>query len=303
MLCNRSFGLVLATSMTASMAVLAQNAASPKPRQLKANGTDLTFVDQGKGAPIVFVHGAVGDLRFWEPQRAAFAKNHRYVAYTLRYHGTGAWPDAGKQYSTDVHSADLAAFISALKAGPVHLVGLSYGGLLAALVATRDPSLVRSLTLAEPALFELLGDRPEDKQVLDVGPRRSGPMMEPLKAGDSVTATRASGWRRERQFRRRFRQPAGGLASDSARQCADVTAAVRVAVRTGSVRHAARAEGPDAAHPRRAHARLLFPHHRSGWTVRTSSQKVVIPKASHTMSAQNPAAFNSAVLAFVEKRR
>ena len=100
-------GLVLATSMTVSMVVLAQNAASPKPRQLKANGTDLTFVDQGKGAPVVFVHGAVGDLRFWEPQRAAFAKNHRYVAYTLRYHGTGAWPDAGKQYGTDVHSADL----------------------------------------------------------------------------------------------------------------------------------------------------------------------------------------------------
>jgi hypothetical protein len=96
MLRNRSFGLVLATSMTASLVVLAQNAASPKPRQLEANGTDLTFVDQGKGAPIVFVHGAVGDLRFWEPQRAAFAKNHRYVAYTLRYHGTGAWPDAGK---------------------------------------------------------------------------------------------------------------------------------------------------------------------------------------------------------------
>ena len=96
MLRNRSFGLVLATSMTASMAVLAQNAASPKPRQLKANGIDLTFVDQGEGAPIVFVHGAVGDLRFWEPQRTAFAKNHRYVAYTLRYHGTGAWPDAGK---------------------------------------------------------------------------------------------------------------------------------------------------------------------------------------------------------------
>ena len=303
MLRNRSFGLVLATSMTASMAVLAQNAASPKPRQLEANGTDLTFVDQGKGAPIVFVHGAVGDLRFWEPQRAAFAKNHRYVAYTLRYHGTGAWPDAGKQYGTDVHSADLAAFISALKAGPVHLVGLSYGGLLAALVATRDPSLVRSLTLAEPALFELLADRPEDKQVLDVWAKAIGPMMEPLKAGDSVTATK-----------RLVGVVNGSFGGDFDSLPADLRQILLDNARTLPLLFASPSKPVpcDTLRALKVPTLLIHGEHTPVFFSRiteavgrcvTSSQKVVIPKASHTMSAQNPAAFNSAVLAFVEKHR
>src|SRR5262249_36465005 len=104
-------------------------------RQLPVNGVDLSYVDQGSGAPVVFVHGGFLDLRFWEPQRQAMAQQYRFIAYTSRYHGTAAWPDTGKDYSAATHAADLAAFLGQLHAGPVHLVGHSYGGLLATLVA------------------------------------------------------------------------------------------------------------------------------------------------------------------------
>src|SRR5688572_5576549 len=161
----RSLGTLLVLVWVAALALQAQSA--PQTRQLRANGTDLSYVDQGTGAPIVFVHGAVGDLRLWEPQRDAVAKSHRFVAYTFRYHGTGPWTDEGKQYSPATHAADLAAFISGLESGPVHLVGLSYGGALAALVAVKQPALIRSLTLAEPALFAILADLPEGKPALE----------------------------------------------------------------------------------------------------------------------------------------
>jgi len=43
------------------------------------------------------------------------------------------------------------AFVAALDLGPVHVVGHSLGGALAALLAVRRPDLVRSLTLIAPA--------------------------------------------------------------------------------------------------------------------------------------------------------
>jgi pimeloyl-ACP methyl ester carboxylesterase len=67
--------------------------------ELRVNGVELSYVvDQG--TPVVFVHGAWMDLRYWEPQRKAIAAKYRFVSYTLRYHGTGPWPDDGRHYST-----------------------------------------------------------------------------------------------------------------------------------------------------------------------------------------------------------
>jgi pimeloyl-ACP methyl ester carboxylesterase len=128
--------------------------------KLRVNGLDLSYIDDGVGTPVVFVHGAWMDLRYWEPQREAVAAHHRFVAYTLRYHGTPPWPDDGKNYSAATHAADLATFIHQLNAGPVHLVGLSMGGRLATMVALEHSDLLRSLTVLEPPLDDLLDDLP-----------------------------------------------------------------------------------------------------------------------------------------------
>ena len=50
----------------------------------------------------------------------------------------------------------LVKFITALNVGPVHLVSRSRGGPIATAAALKNPSLVRSLTLHEPALLSVL---------------------------------------------------------------------------------------------------------------------------------------------------
>jgi pimeloyl-ACP methyl ester carboxylesterase len=135
--------------------------------EIRVNGVELSYVDQGVGTPIVFGHGAWMDLRYWEPQRVAVAEKYRFATYTLRYHGTAPWPDNGKNYSTAVHAADLAAFIRRLNIEPVHLVGLSMGGRLATMTALEHPDLLRSLTLLEPPLDDLLEDLPETHSARD----------------------------------------------------------------------------------------------------------------------------------------
>src|SRR5689334_14443000 len=128
--------------------------------QLRVNDVDLFYMEQGTGVPAVFVHGVISDSLYWEPQRQAVATRYRFLAYDYRYHGTAPWPDEGEYYSYAIHAADLEAFIRRLATEPVHLVGLSGGGRVAALVALQYPELVRSLTLAEPALHELLVNLP-----------------------------------------------------------------------------------------------------------------------------------------------
>ena len=188
---QRSVAFLLSSKLVVlSLTALAAAQAASGVKRLDVNGVGLEYVEQGSGVPVVFVHGAVADHRFWEPQRGAFSKGHRFVAYTYRYHGTAAWPDDGKNYSAKTHASDLAAFIAGLKGGPVHLVGLSYGGSLAALVASTQPQLVRTVTLAEPGLFSLLAETPDGKVALEAWSKDAAGIAAALKEGDSVKAAK-----------------------------------------------------------------------------------------------------------------
>jgi pimeloyl-ACP methyl ester carboxylesterase len=131
--------------------------------RVQVNGVNLEYVDEGSGVPVVFSHGGGSDLRYWEPQREAFAARYRFVAYSHRFHGSGAWPEEG-DYSADAHVADLVAIMRRLEAGPVHLVGFSTG--LALRATLHEPGLVRSLTIIEPNVPWLLEGDPEDEAVL-----------------------------------------------------------------------------------------------------------------------------------------
>jgi len=79
----------------------------PLAKEIEVNRVRLSYIEQGSGEPIVFVHGAFSDLRVWEPVREEVAKRYRFIAYTQRYHGVGAWKDDGKEYSTATHADDL----------------------------------------------------------------------------------------------------------------------------------------------------------------------------------------------------
>ena len=161
-------------------------------KEVEINGVRLQYIEQGSGEPIVFVHGAPHDLRAWEPVREAIAKRYRFIAYTQRYFGTEPWPDEGKNYSIATHADDLAKFITSLNAGPVHLVGWSHGGVVAATAAISDPSLVRSLILYEATVLSVLpAESPEGKIVREDRARMFGPVVAAAsETGDFIKAAK-----------------------------------------------------------------------------------------------------------------
>jgi 3-oxoadipate enol-lactonase len=95
--------------------------------------------------PIVFLHPLGADARFWEPVRAEL-QPHSTEALDLPGHGSAPPPPLGA--GIDVYSASVALQIAALGA-PVHLVGMSLGGLVAQQLAAAYPDLVASVVLAD----------------------------------------------------------------------------------------------------------------------------------------------------------
>lgn len=159
-------------------------------RQIEVNGARLTYSQQGHGIPVVLVHGSISDSRIWETQRLAIAQHYRYVALTQRYFGSEHWAGDGRDFTQAMHAADLAAFIRSLDAGPVHLVGWSYGGLTALLVARDHPGLVRTLTVHEPGVRSLILDSPQGRQASAEFSKAVVPAVSAAKAGDAVQAAR-----------------------------------------------------------------------------------------------------------------
>ncbi|MDQ4035838.1 MAG: alpha/beta hydrolase [Chloroflexota bacterium] len=121
--------------------------------RLSVNGVELEYVDEGSGVPVLFSHGGASDLRYWEPQRTAFASRHRFIAYSRRFYGAGSWP-ADADASNEAHARDLVEIVRKLDTGPVHLVGFSAAPPLHAAIA--EPGLFRSLTIVEPNVPSLL---------------------------------------------------------------------------------------------------------------------------------------------------
>ncbi len=98
--------------------------------------------------PVVLVHALGETSADWAPVAEALAPEYRVYALDLRGHGASDWPGA---YTIEQLTADLAAFLDALRLGRVTLVGHSVGAPPAYLYAARSPDRVTRLVLEEPA--------------------------------------------------------------------------------------------------------------------------------------------------------
>jgi len=153
------------------------------------NGIVLHYVDQGKGTPVIFVHGSLSDGGYWADQVGQFAEHYRAIAYSRRHNYPNINP-ARTGYSAVADAEDLAGFIYALHLGKVVVIGHSYGALAALFLVANHPELVRALVLAEPPAISLLEHLPGDKaktgeeMFQDIQRRMVTPMHQAFLRGD-----------------------------------------------------------------------------------------------------------------------
>ncbi|PPU76486.1 MULTISPECIES: alpha/beta fold hydrolase [Xanthomonas] len=110
-----------------------------------SDGRQVHYLEQGRGEPLVLVHGVGMQAAAWGPQIDRFAGTFRVVAVDMPGHGQSSLLP-GEPALTDYVSW-MSAFISALNLGPVNLAGHSMGALIAAGVAIERPDLVKRLAV------------------------------------------------------------------------------------------------------------------------------------------------------------
>lgn len=134
---------------------------APTPQTIDVNGYPMAYLEtpaapDATGAPLVLVHGSLCDCRYFKPNMTTLAQHRRVISVSLRHYWPANWNGRDGEFSGEQHAEDLAAFITKLGVGPVHVMGHSRGGYVALRTALLAPDTVRSLILADPGV-ELSG--------------------------------------------------------------------------------------------------------------------------------------------------
>ena len=242
------------------------------------------------------MHGSLNDHRFWAPQMDAFGSKFRAVAVSLRHYWPERWDGRGGGFTVSQHVEDVASFIAALGAGPVHLVGHSRGGHIAFRVAERHPHLLRRLVLAEPSgvLDESLlppGEKPASytdfiaAAAEDVG---RGDIEGGLRRFAEYTGGPGA-WERRPEARKRIaRDNAATLLGQIGEGRRPYARAEAEAIRAPTLL-------VNGADTRPTFIKVLDAFEGSI----EGARRITIPDAAHGMNWDNPQAFNAAVLGFL----
>lgn len=98
---------------------------------------------------VVFLHSLGTDRHLWRPQVIALGRHYRVLTPESRGHGSARWH---RRIDLDAWVADLDDCLERALGpdpAPVHLVGLSMGGVQAIEYAARRPGRVKDLVLAD----------------------------------------------------------------------------------------------------------------------------------------------------------
>jgi pimeloyl-ACP methyl ester carboxylesterase len=235
---------------------------------------------------VLLLHGATLDHRAWSPQIEALQDRFRLVVPDLRGHGesTGSFDFAA---AVD----DVLALLDQLAAGRVVLVGLSLGGNLAQEVVRRAPDRVSALVIADATC--------------NTGTRH------PLATSMTVAALSTHALLPGDHF---ARQAAQMIAVDprvqryaleaNAHRSNRETVRILTSLLTGALRPEQDYRLPVPAllvHGQLDHLGDIALSTRA-WAQREPlAEYAVIPAAGHASNLDNPAAFNAALLAFLNR--
>lgn len=273
------------------------------PATMSVDGYAMPYIAAGTGPGVVLVHGALADHRYWDTQLGSasgspsvpLSKDFRVLAVSLRHHFPERWSGRGTTYSIGQHAADLIHFLERTQ-GPVHLVGHGRGGRIAFDVARARPELVRKLVMVEPALDSLLASGEGG----DIDRAKLADLVEPrLRAGDVdgalafyIDGSSGEGaWKAlPEQAKQLARDNAWTLPAELREKVPAVGCAELAALRMPVLLVAGELTQPRQMRALAEAAKCM-----------PQAERMVVSKAGHRASLDNPIGFNDAVARFLRQ--
>lgn len=137
------------------LTMLLPGAASAADETFDSNGVKIRYVTEGKGVPVVLIHGWMSDSSMWGADLAGNtrlkpAEGFKVIALDCRGHGKSDKPHDVKQYGTEV-AEDVVRLLDHLKIEKAHVVGYSSGAFIAGNIVARHPDRILSVVYAGQA--------------------------------------------------------------------------------------------------------------------------------------------------------
>ena len=261
------------------------------------NGASLYYEDTGPGSTgetIVFSHGLLWGTELFAPQIAALRDRYRCVAWDHRGQGRSA-ADHRNTIPMELLWQDAVALFDALGIEKAHVVGLSMGGFVAMRLAARQPALIDKLILVETTaggepLANVGRYRLLSRIYRTLGPRPVARRIGPIMLGRSILADPA---RRDEvaryialMTRRRDIWKAVNGVIDRAPVAAFELAAIRAPTLV--------IVGDEDVATTRDKAEALV-------AAIGGATLVVVPRAGHSSTVEEPAAVTDAIVRFLER--
>ena len=105
----------------------------------------------GNNPPVILLHGLTANGLCWSAVANALESEYDVIMPDARGHGKSSAPTSGYHYED--HANDVVGLIETLKLSHPLLMGHSMGGMTAAVIASRNPMLLRGLVLADPTFL------------------------------------------------------------------------------------------------------------------------------------------------------
>ena len=109
------------------------------------NGIDIYFELHGSGPPLLNISGSGNDLR--RSPAAVLPVNKAFETLSYDQRGLGQTSKPGDEYSMADYADDAAALIHSMGWASCHVLGTSFGGMVALNLAVRHPEVVDRLVL------------------------------------------------------------------------------------------------------------------------------------------------------------
>jgi pimeloyl-ACP methyl ester carboxylesterase len=141
--------------VSAGLAAFAQ----PRPGVVEKNATVLGFklhyLEAGRGAPVVLLHGLGGDGSRWTPNIEPLARD--FHVFALDQIGFGQSDKPLANYHTGMLAEFLVGFLKSVGVSKASLVGNSMGAGVALYTAARFPDVVDRIVLADGGGYRTAG--------------------------------------------------------------------------------------------------------------------------------------------------
>src|SRR5580700_1148862 len=249
--------------------------------KLNRDGVHIYYEVHGQSGPVILLsHGYSSTSGMWAGQIEPLSKSHRLVIWDMRGHGDSDYPEDLAAYSEEATVADMAALLDAVGAKTAIVGGLSLGGYMSLAFNRAHP------------------DRVEALLIFDTGP---GYRNDEAREGWNRTSiARAERFERDglsvlgnasAEVRIVTHRSADGLAKAARGMLTQRDASVMNSLATIAVPSLVVVGANDTP--------FLAASDYMAAKI-PGAKKVVIPDAGHAANIDQPAAFNQAVVAFLD---